>query len=134
MAPTTHAELVLQGEDFRQNPVVPLGPKMGVALSIDKVCCDSNSVFQVSGVDADGPVVIQKRIGRVKVLEFFAVLPAIDTGRWCHGGHLLCTRARHEAALARSSAGAQTGQGRSRCTRQQDCTCIPRCDDNGTVI
>lgn len=35
----------------------------------------AKSVFQVHGVDADGAVVIRKRIGRAKVLEFFATLP-----------------------------------------------------------
>ena len=32
----------------------------------------AKSVFQVHGVDADGAVVIRKRISRAKVLEFFA--------------------------------------------------------------
>jgi transposase len=31
-------------------------------------------VFQVHGVDADGAVVIRKRISRAKVLEFFAAV------------------------------------------------------------
>ena len=35
----------------------------------------AKSVFQVHGVDADGAVVIRKRISRAKVLEFFAALP-----------------------------------------------------------
>ena len=35
----------------------------------------AKSVFQIHGVDADGVVVIRKRVGRVKVLEFFAELP-----------------------------------------------------------
>jgi len=35
----------------------------------------AKSVFQVHGVDADGAVVIRKRISRMKVLEFFAALP-----------------------------------------------------------
>ena len=35
----------------------------------------AKSVFQIHGVDADGTVVIRKRIGRAKVLEFFADLP-----------------------------------------------------------
>jgi transposase len=35
----------------------------------------AKSVFQVHGVDADGAVVIRKRVTRVKVLEFFAALP-----------------------------------------------------------
>jgi transposase len=32
-------------------------------------------IFQVHGVDADGAVVIRRRIGRAKMLEFFAALP-----------------------------------------------------------
>jgi transposase len=32
----------------------------------------AKSVFQVHGVDADGAVVIRRRVGRAKVLEFFA--------------------------------------------------------------
>ena len=35
----------------------------------------AKSVFQVHGVDADGAVVIRRRVGRAKVLEFFAELP-----------------------------------------------------------
>ena len=31
----------------------------------------AKSVFQVHGVDADGAVVIRKRISRAKILEFF---------------------------------------------------------------
>src|SRR6202020_1230127 len=34
----------------------------------------AKSVFQVHGVDADGAVVIRKRVSRAKVLEFFAAL------------------------------------------------------------
>jgi len=34
----------------------------------------AKSVFQIHGVDADGMVVIRKRVGRAKVLEFFAGL------------------------------------------------------------
>jgi transposase len=40
----------------------------------------AKSVFQVHGVDADGAVVIRKRIGRAKVLEFFAALPPCVVG------------------------------------------------------
>jgi transposase len=32
-------------------------------------------VFQVHGVDADGTMMIRWRVGRAKVLEFFAGLP-----------------------------------------------------------
>jgi transposase len=35
----------------------------------------AKSVFQVHGVDVDGGVVIRKRIGRSKVLQFFGALP-----------------------------------------------------------
>src|ERR1700745_3797766 len=37
-------------------------------------------VFQIHGVDADGTVVIRKRIGRARVLEFFAELPPCRVG------------------------------------------------------
>ena len=40
----------------------------------------AKSVFQIHGVDADGTVVIRKRIGRLKVLEFFANLPPCLVG------------------------------------------------------
>ena len=40
----------------------------------------AKSVFQIQGVDADGTVVIRKRIGRLKVLEFFANLPPCLVG------------------------------------------------------
>ena len=35
----------------------------------------AKSVFHVHGVDTDGTVVICKRLGRTKVLKFFADLP-----------------------------------------------------------
>jgi transposase len=35
----------------------------------------AKSVFQIHGIDADGAVVIRKRVGRARVLEFFADLP-----------------------------------------------------------
>jgi transposase len=35
----------------------------------------AKSVFQIHGVDAEGAVVIRKRIGRAKMLEFFLGLP-----------------------------------------------------------
>jgi transposase len=35
----------------------------------------AKSVFQVHGEDVDGGVVIRKRIGRSKVLQFFGALP-----------------------------------------------------------
>src|SRR3974377_2197011 len=40
----------------------------------------AKSVFQIPGVDADGGVVIRRRVGRVKVLEFFARLPHCRIG------------------------------------------------------
>ena len=40
----------------------------------------AKSVFQVHGVDADSMVVIRKRVGRLKILEFFADLPPCLVG------------------------------------------------------
>jgi transposase len=40
----------------------------------------AKSVFQIHGVDAEGTVVIRKRLGRAKVLEFFAGLPPCLVG------------------------------------------------------
>ena len=40
----------------------------------------AKSVFQIHGVDADGTVVIRRRIGRARVLEFFADLPPCLVG------------------------------------------------------
>ena len=40
----------------------------------------AKSVFQVHGVSSDGEVVIRKRVGRAKVLEFFASLPSCLVG------------------------------------------------------
>src|SRR6202047_4209099 len=40
----------------------------------------AKSVFQVHGVDADGAVVIRKRISRAKLLDFFATLPTCLVG------------------------------------------------------
>ena len=40
----------------------------------------AKSVFQVHGVDADGTVVIRRRIGRAKIVEFFANLPPCLVG------------------------------------------------------
>jgi transposase len=48
----------------------------------------AKSVFQVHGVDADGAVVIRKRVNRAKVLEFFAALPPCFVGiEACPIGH-----------------------------------------------
>src|SRR5262245_20678218 len=46
-----------------------MGEVSTVGLDIAK------SLFQVHGVDGGGAVVIRKRVGRAKVLEFFAALP-----------------------------------------------------------
>ena len=40
----------------------------------------AKSVFQVHGVDADGAVVIRKRVSRAKVLEFFGAVPQCLVG------------------------------------------------------
>src|SRR5262245_42422539 len=40
----------------------------------------AKSVFQIHGVDADGTVVIRSRVGRARVLEFFADLPPCRVG------------------------------------------------------
>src|SRR3954465_2351216 len=49
----------------------------------------AKSVFQVHGVDAGGEVVVRRRIGRAKVLEFFADLPP------CVVGMEACATAHH---------------------------------------
>src|SRR5215468_281141 len=51
----------------------------------------AKSVFQVHGVDTDGKVVIRRRIGRAKILEFFADLPP------CLVGMEACATAHHWA-------------------------------------
>ena len=40
----------------------------------------AKSVFQIHGVDADGTVVIRKRVSRAKILEFFSDLPPCLVG------------------------------------------------------
>src|ERR1700694_2784230 len=40
----------------------------------------AKSVFQIHGIDADGTVVIRKRVSRAKVLEFFSDLPPCLVG------------------------------------------------------
>jgi transposase len=47
-----------------------MGEVITIGLDIAK------SVFQVHGVDDADSVVIRKRISRLKLLEFFAALPA----------------------------------------------------------
>src|SRR5436190_23333924 len=51
-----------------------MGEVITIGLDIAK------SVFQVHGVDVDGVVLLRKRIGRAKVLEFFAALPSCLVG------------------------------------------------------
>ena len=51
----------------------------------------AKSVFQVHGVDADGTVVIRRRVGRAKILEFFSKL------RPCLVGMEACATAHHWA-------------------------------------
>src|SRR5580765_3683590 len=51
----------------------------------------AKSVFQVHGVDADGTVVIRRRVGRAKILEFFSKL------RPCFVGMEACATAHHWA-------------------------------------
>ena len=48
----------------------------------------AKSVFQVHGVDVDGAVMIRKRVGRAKVLEFFAALsPCLIGIEACPSAH-----------------------------------------------
>jgi len=51
-----------------------MGEVITIGLDIAK------NVFQIHGVDADGTVVIRKRVSRVRVLEFFADLPPCRIG------------------------------------------------------
>ena len=51
-----------------------MGEVITIGLDIAK------SVFQVHGVDVEGAVVIRKRVGRAKVLEFFSTLPSSVVG------------------------------------------------------
>jgi transposase len=51
-----------------------MGEVITIGLDIAK------AVFQVHGVDVDGAVVIRKRIGRAKLLDFFADLPRCLVG------------------------------------------------------
>jgi transposase len=53
----------------------------------------AKSVFQVHGVGIDGAVLIRKRVGRAKVLEFFAALPPCLVGiEACPSAHHLGRR------------------------------------------
>jgi transposase len=58
----------------------------------------AKSVFQVHGVDADGSVVIRKRISREKVVEFFAAVSP------CLVGIEACPSAHHGAVRFKRSA------------------------------
>jgi transposase len=51
-----------------------MGEVITIGLDIAKL------VFQIHGVDADGTVVIRKRVSRAKVLEFFSDLPPCLVG------------------------------------------------------
>jgi transposase len=51
-----------------------MGEVITIGLDIAK------SVFQVHGVDANGAVVIRKKVSRAKVLEFFSSLPSCVVG------------------------------------------------------
>ena len=54
----------------------------------------AKSVFQVHGVDVEGAVVIRKRVGRAKVLEFFSTLPSSVVGiEACPSAHHWSRRA-----------------------------------------
>jgi transposase len=60
-----------------------MGEAITIGIDIAK------SVFQIHGVDADGTVVIRRRVGRAKVLEVFADLPPCLVGmEACATGHL----------------------------------------------
>ena len=59
-----------------------MGEVITIGLDIAK------SVFQVHGVDVNGAVVIRKRVGRAKVLEFFAALrPCLIGIEACPSAH-----------------------------------------------
>ena len=59
----------------------------------------ARSVFQIHGVDAEGTVVIRRRVGRARVLEFFAVLPPCRVGmEACRNGASVGTRAQQGGA------------------------------------
>ena len=60
-----------------------MGEAITIGIDIAK------SVFQIHGVDADGTVVIRRRVGRAKVLELFAELPPCLVGmEACATAHL----------------------------------------------
>ena len=60
-----------------------MGEVVTVGLDIAK------SVFQVHGVDAEGEVVVQRRLARAKLVPFFEKLPA------CRVGIEACATAHH---------------------------------------
>ena len=55
-------------------------------------------VFQIHGVDAGGTVVIRRRVGRARVLEFFADLPPCRVGMEVRNGTSVVTRAQEVGA------------------------------------
>ena len=59
-----------------------MGQVVVVGLDIAK------SVFQVHGVDADGGVVVRRRLRRSRVLPFFATVELIEDGVVFVAGHL----------------------------------------------
>ncbi len=77
-----------------------MGEVITIGLDIAK------SVFQVHGVDGTGAVVMRKRIGRSKLLEFFSGLPPCLVGiEACPSAHywsraLQTTRPHGEADAA----------------------------------
>lgn len=77
-----------------------MGDVITIGLDIAK------SVFQIHGVDADGTVVIRKRVSRAKVLEFFAAECCSNVRKFLPGrrphvtrnGHLQQRRRRHRGS------------------------------------
>jgi transposase len=88
-----------------------MGEAITIGIDIAK------SVFQIHGVDADGTVVIRRRVGRAKVLEFFADLPPCLVGmEACATAHLWARELKklgHDKliALTRTANGSMPFQG-----------------------
>jgi transposase len=62
----------------------------------------AKSIFQIHGVDANGAVVIRKRITRARLLEYFATLPACLVGvEACPTAHYWSRRRMERAAKSR---------------------------------
>ena len=81
----------------------------------------AKSVFQVHGVDSSGAVVIRKRVGRLKLLEFFAALPP------CLIGIEACPSAHHWGRDVRSELEAEAAERQRKALRAADC---PSKDEN----